>query len=105
MFPFQAGSKTFKIDVTGVSSATKAIDTSATIRLSNIGMNPCYVSIGSGAQAATVPTATAVATCDPVPAGGDITLSVNQLGIGLQIAAICDTGQTTTLIISTGAGI
>jgi hypothetical protein len=105
MFPFNARSKTFKIDVTGTSSTSKAISTSATIRLANLGVNPCYVSIGSGAQTATVPTTTAVSTCDVVPAGGDITLSVQQIGIDLQIAAICGAGLTTTLIVSTGAGI
>lgn len=107
MFPFNARSKTFKIDATDVSSTSKAIETSATIRLANIGFNPCYISIGGGAQTATVPTTTAAVTCDVVPAGGDITLSIQQIsgGDGLQIAAICDTGLTTTLIVSTGAGI
>lgn len=105
MHPFSAASPTFKIDATDISSASKLIAMSSTIRLTNIGMNPCYVAIGSGDQTATVPTTTAAITCNPVPAGGDITLTTSMLGIDLQIAAICDTGQATTLIVSTGAGI
>lgn len=108
MFPFNAGSKTFKIDVTATSSTSKAIESSATIRLVNTGYTPAYVSIGAGLQTATLPSATTAArTCDIVPAGGDITLSIQHLltGTGLQIAAICDTGLTTTLVASTGDGI
>ena len=107
MFPFNARSNTFKIDVTATASATKTIEAANTIRLVNTGYSPCYVAIGNGSQTATVPTTTAAKTCDCVPAGGDITLSLSFLagGSGLNISAICDTGLTTTLIVSTGDGI
>lgn len=107
MFPFNARSNTFKIDVTATASTTKAIDAANTIRLVNIGYTPAYVSIGNGSQTATLPTTTAARTCDCVPAGGDITLGLSYLsgGSGLNISAICDTGLTTTLIVSLGDGM
>lgn len=107
MFPFNARSNTFKIDVTATASTTKTFEMANTIRLVNTGYAPAYVSIGNGSQTATVPTTTAARTCDCIPAGCDITLNLSYLsgGSGLNISAVCDTGLTTTLVVSTGDGI
>lgn len=104
MFPFIAGSKTFKIDVTST-SASKAIDSCSTIRIINEGYETVFISIGDGLQTATIPTTSAVKTCDPILAGEDIVLSVSQLlvGAGLQIAAICE--GSSKLYISMGDGM
>lgn len=55
MFPFNARSNTFKIDVTATASETKTIEAANTIRLVNTGYSPCYVAIGNGSQTATAP--------------------------------------------------
>lgn len=107
MQPFDARANTFKIDVTATSSISKSIEAARNIRVYNAGAYNAYISVGNGTQTATVPATTAVKTCTPIPAGADLVLSMESLlgGSGLQIAAICDTGLSTTLFVSTGEGI
>lgn len=102
MFPFNARSNTFKIDVTATASTTKAIDMGNTIRIVNIGTKTAYVSIGNGSQEATLPSTTAARTCDCIPAGSDIIMNLSYLagGSGINISAICAATETTTLIVS-----
>lgn len=103
--PFSAQAKTVAISVTATSSTSAALPGKGnTVRLVNEGPYICFVSIGSGAQTATVPTGTAAATATPILAGTDISLSLPDSDT-YNIAAICRTGQTATLLVAVGEGI
>lgn len=105
MTPFYAQAKTFKINVTSTASTSKALGNidEKQIRIVNDGNFTAFFDIGIGVQTATVPTTTAVNTCIPIMAGEDIIFSIpkNQ---SLQISAICNTGESTTLYVSIGDG-
>lgn len=103
--PFTAQSNTINMAVTTTSGATSVAlpGRGETIRIINEGPNIAYLSIGVGAQTATLPSATAKATSTPVLAGTDATFSLPDVA-GLQIAAICGTG-TATLDIQVGNGV
>lgn len=111
LFPQRA--LTLAIAVTATSSTSQALPALGThVRLVNEGPNNCYVSIGSGAQTATVPpTSSPVATCTPVLAGSDVVLSIpgnsgsSAALTPLNIAAVCRAGQTATLIVQCGEGL
>lgn len=101
---FSATAKTKSIAVTDSSSSVALPSTGNTIRLVNESAYPCYVSIGDGTQTATVPATTAAATCTPVPAFADLTLSIPDSTSALQIGSVCRTGYSATLLVSVGEG-
>jgi hypothetical protein len=108
---FPQNTLTLAIACTATSSTSQALPAlGKTVRLVNEGPNNCYVSIGSGAQTATLPpTSTPTTTCTPVLAGTDIVLYIPNEGAPgyltpLNIAAVCRTGQTATLIVQCGEG-
>lgn len=106
MVPFYAQAKTFKIDVTSTASTSKALGNidEKQIRIVNNGNFTAFFDVGIGSQIATVPTTTALNTCIPILAGEDLIFSIpkNQ---ALQISAICNTGESTTLYVSIGDGM
>ena len=69
----------------------------------NEGPNHAYLSIGPGTQTATLPSGAAAATCTPVLAGSDITLSIPSTAVQ-NLSAITRTG-TATLNVQVGEGI
>lgn len=102
--PFTAQSLGVRLAATTVASASAALPNSGnSIRIVNEGPNHAYVSIGTAAQVATVPTGTAAATCCVVLAGADVTLGIASSSI-LNISAITPTG-TASLDIYVGEGV
>lgn len=103
--PFTAQTKTLGISATSTSSTSIALPGSGnTVRLVNEGPNICFISIGTGAQTATLPHASVpVATATPVPVG-DISLSIPSV-TGLEIAAVCRATQTAVLSVQVGEGL
>ena len=104
--PFSAQSLTKPVSVTdssGTSSSTAMPATGNSVRLINEGPSVCFVSIGVGAQVATLPNATATATSTPVLAGEDLVLSIPAVS-GLFIAAVCRSAGTATLDVQVGEG-
>ena len=106
MTPFYAQAKTFKIDVTSTASTSKALNNTdeKQIRVINDGNFTAFFDIGIGSQVATVPTTTALSTCIPIMAGEDIIFSIPK-NKALQISAICNSGESTTLYVSIGDGV
>lgn len=104
--PFSAQAKTLAIACTSISSSSQALPSQGnSIRLINEGPNNCYISIGSGAQIATLPsTSSPVATCSPVLAGTDITLTIPADAV-YNIAVICRAASTATLLVQVGEGL
>lgn len=89
------------VSVTATASASTVLPNEGTkLTLVNRGTNPCYVSVGVGSQTATVPSSTAAETCRPVLAGAEIELALPRTDVPLQISAICEAAQTTTLFVS-----
>ena len=102
--PFSAQSKTLPVSVPASASTSAALPaTGNSVRLVNEGPNHCFVSIGVGAQTATLPNATPTATSTPVLAGEDLILSIPVLDT-LQISAICRASGTATLDVQVGEG-
>ena len=102
--PFSATSLTLPIAVTATASASTALPgKGCSIRIINEGPNIAFVSIGAGAQTATLPNATPTATSTPVLAGTDITLSIPN-DATYNISAICRASGTATLDIQVGEG-
>jgi len=112
--PFAAQALTKPISVTATASTSTALPAIGNcIRLVNEGPNQCFVSIGTGAQTATLPNATPTATSTPVLAGEDVILSIpsptNDSNTGaatpLNISAICRASGTATLCVQVGEGV
>ena len=107
---FSAQAKTMSVAVTASASASTALPSGGdSIRIYNEGPNTAFVSIGEGAQTATLPAtsgASAVATCTVVGAGIDAVFSIASLpgGTPLNISAICRAAGTATLDVSVGEG-
>lgn len=102
--PFNAQAKTLQIAVTSTASTSKALPALGNvIRIVNEGPNTAYISIGTGAQTATVPsTTTAVATSTPVMSGEDCTFSIP--AEQQNISAICSGSGTATINVQVGEG-
>lgn len=105
--------KAFKID--GAVISVSVTDTSSTsvgigakvyenVRVCNDGFSTAFVSVGVGSQTATLPTGEAAKTCTPILPG---TVEIFSLPreLLLEIAAICNAGETTTLYIQHEEGI
>lgn len=102
--PISVNSSVFSISVTATASTSAALPFKAsTIRIVNLGANPAYISVGQGAQTATVPGATATQTSTPVLQGSDVGFSMDPTQIQ-NISAICGATLTTTLAIQIGDG-
>lgn len=110
--------KTLPVSVTDVASTSTALPAIGNnIRFVNEGASICFVSVGTGAQTATLPNATPTATSTPVLPGSDVGFSLPNpqaasAGTGaftaptaLNISAICRSGATTTLLIEVGDGV
>jgi len=72
------------------------------LRIANEGAAAVYISVGTGAQVATVPSTTAAATCSPVLAGQDVVFSI-PADSRLNISVIAATG-TANVNVSVGEG-
>ena len=103
--PFSAQAKTLDISVTSTASTSTALPGAGPcVRLVNEGPNQCWVSIGSGAQTATLPDATTpVATCTPV-AVGDCVLGIPSSAT-LNISAVTRASQTARLSVQVAEGL
>ncbi len=113
-FPFTAQAPALGINASASASTSIALPgVGNTIRVVNEGPNIAFVSIGVGAQTATLPATvigSVVPTSTPVPVG-DITLTIpaaaNQFPaapVPLQISAICRATQTAVLTVQVGEG-
>lgn len=82
------------ISVTTTASTSASLPSKGqTVRLFNEGSAIVYVSIGDGTQTATVPGATAAATCTPVAVGDEVfRIPADQV---YQISAITASGTAT----------
>lgn len=108
--PFNAQALTLPISVTSTASTSTALpNIGNSVRIVNEGPNVAFISIGTGAQTATLPNATVTATSTPVLAGTDITLSIpytpTTSGLTLNISAICRASGTATLDVQVGEGL
>jgi len=103
--PCSAQSKTLPISVTATASTSTALPGRGnTIRVVNEGPNHAFISIGSGAQTATLPNATPTTTSTPVIAGTDVMFSIPADQV-YNISAICRASSTATLSVQVGEGI
>ena len=104
--PFSAQAPCLSVSVTSTASTSAALPGQGnSVRLCNEGPNNAYFSFGTTTQTATVPTSTAAATCTPVLAGTDVTLSI-PTGSTLNFSAITKTaGETATVRIQVGEGV
>lgn len=101
--PFSAQAKSLPISVTATASTSAALPSSgSTLRCLNEGPNICFISVGSGAQTATLPNSTPTATSFPVVVG-DSSFSIPSDAV-YNISAICRASQTATLVVSVGSG-
>lgn len=105
LLPFSGQAKTLAISVTSTASTSAALPAQGnTVRFVNEGPNNCYVSIGAGTQTATVPpTSSPVATCVPIVASTDISLTIPNDQV-YNISAVCRASQTATLLVEVGEG-
>lgn len=102
--PFGAQCLTLPISVTSTASTSAALPaTGNTLRVVNEGPNVAFISVGTGAQTATLPNATVTATSTPVYPG-DTSLGIPMLA-GQQISAVTRVGATATLSVQVGEGI
>jgi hypothetical protein len=103
--PFTATSKTKPISVTDSASTSTALPGQGNVvRIVNEGPSVAFVSIGSGAQTATLPNATPVATSTPVLAASDVTFTIPNDAV-YNISAICRSTGTATLDVQVGEGV
>lgn len=100
---FSAQSKGIGLACTAAASTSAALPgQGATIRIVNEGPNAAFLSIGAGAQTATVPTGTALGACTAFPVG-DVTLTIPADQV-YNFSAICRATQTAQLNIYVGEG-
>jgi|SRR5213595_1994862 len=105
MIPFSANVSCINVAVTTTASASVALPAAnRNVRLVNEGPSHCYISIGIGAQTATLPGSTPARTATPILAGTDIVLGIPDSTNIQQISAICRTG-TATLNIQLDGGM
>ncbi len=102
--PFSAQAKTLPISVTSSASSSTALPSAGnTLRVVNEGPNDAFISVGTGAQTATLPNATPTATSTPVLAGSDVSFTIPG-DAALNISAICRATGTATLSCQVGEG-
>lgn len=102
--PISAQCKTLPITVTSTASTSAALPAQGnTLRVVNEGPNVAFISVGAGAQTATLPNATPTATSFPVVVG-DSSFTIPNDAI-YNISAITRANQTATLDVSVGEGV
>lgn len=103
---FKIDGLTFSITVTDAPSTSVTIGSKVyeNVRVCNDGFSTAFIAIGVGNQVATIPTDTATKTCTPILPGCVEVFSLPRV-LALEIAAICKTGETTTLYIQHEEGI
>ena len=96
---FRVDGATFSIAYTTTASASTALNNVKfdNIRFYNSGLTDVFVSIGTGAQTATLPSGTAAKTCTPIAAG---TVEIFSLPreLSLNVSAICASGSGTLYV-------
>lgn len=103
--PFSAQSKTLPITVTATASTSTALPGQGNVlRVFNEGPNHAFISVGSGAQTATLPNSTPTATSTVIGAGEDAVFSIPN-DATYNISAICRASQTALLDVSVGEGV
>lgn len=106
LFSAHAVGERISATTTSAATSTQLDGTGSSIRIVNLGPDTAYVSIGYGAQTATIPT-TGVGkrTCCTVLAGSDITLGLaNSQNETMQIAALTASGTASLdVFVSNGA--
>ena len=109
LFPVQAKNMTIT-GATSASASTALPNVGNTIHFFNEGPNNAWVSVGTGAQTATLPAtsgASATATSFPIPAGAVVTYGIPQdmasSPTPLNISAITRTG-TAVINVAVGQG-
>lgn len=104
---FSAQANTFALNATQAASASQQMPFSANgVRIVNEGPSVAFVAITPASTPATLPGAIPGAqTSTPVLPGSDITLAMAQGSAANWISAICRTGGTAALSISTGEGM
>ena len=103
--PFSAQAKTLPISVTASASASTALPALGnTIRIVSEGPNVAFVSVGAGAQVATLPNATPTATSTPILPFEDVSFTIPNDQI-YNISAICRAAGTATLDVQVGEGL
>lgn len=101
---FSAQAKSLPITVTSTASASAALPNQGkTLRIVNEGPNVAFISVGSGAQVATLPNATPTFTSVPVMPG-DTSLSIDASAVQ-NISAVCRASQTATLTVQVSEGM
>lgn len=101
---FNATALAIGISATDAASASTPLPASGThLRITNEGPNQVFISVGDGAQTATLPSGTAAATCTPVPVG-DYILGIPSAAVK-NISAICRSAGTANLTVQVGEGI
>ena len=102
--PMQIGSPTVVAAVTATSSTKTLGDTrSEYLIIYNAGSNPAFVNSGGTTVSVTFPTTSTGQRGVICPPGALVTYRKNNAN-DTTIAAICDTGLTTTLYIQSGDG-
>lgn len=101
---FNANAKALPISVTTSASASVALPAQGnTVRIvSESGSGDAFISIGTGAQVATLPNSTPTGTSTPVLGGSDVSFTIPSDQV-YNISAICRTG-TATLDVQVGEG-
>lgn len=101
---FSCQAKSLPISVTSTASASTALPSKGnSIRIVNEGPFVAFISVGSGAQVATLPNATPTVTSVPVMPG-DTSLSIDPTAIQ-NISAVCRASQTATLTVQVSEGM
>jgi flagellar capping protein FliD len=96
--------KSLPISVTASASTSTALPAKGnTIRIVNEGPNQAFISVGTGAQTATLPNATPTGTSTEVLAGSDVSFSLPSDSIQ-NISAICRASGTALLVVQVGEG-
>ncbi len=122
--PFPVNALTLPISVTSTASTSVALPAIGNvIRIVNEGPSVAFVSVGTGAQTATLPNATPTSTSTPILAGEDAVFSMPvpratantgatpatnmsyTAPTPLNISAICRAAGTATLDVSVGEGV
>ena len=102
--PFSAQASAISASVTASASASTPLPAKGnTLRVVNEGPNVAFLSIGAGAQTATVPSGSAAQTCMAVLASSDSTFTIPNDAV-YNFSAICRAAQTAVLTIYVGEG-
>ena len=85
-----------------VSKTTEGIANGSRVRIFNAGPNTVFVNFGESGVTAAIPVEDTGATGIPIPSG---MVEIYEVGALTHIAAICDTGESATIFMTSGDGI